>query len=109
MALIKYTGRAHVRSLAAADLKQHGVEGFSKTNFARGQATEVSDEVAEAIIGNPTVFGKFEVAEREAQADTKAGKADKSGEEAASTEAATTADTTAAATRPTGRASTKSV
>lgn len=107
MANIKYTGRAHIRSLSAADLKQSGVEGFSKTDFARGQSIEVADEVAEAIIGNPEIFGKFEVVERDAQADTKTEKVADADADKASTGSASTAD--APTTRPSGRASTKSV
>jgi hypothetical protein len=60
MAQIKYMGFGH-RSLNAADLKKAGVEeGFSKTLFVGGVATEVDDSVAKAILDNAGLFGKFE-------------------------------------------------
>lgn len=52
MAYLKYTGTAHYRILDSADLKKFGVKGFRKTTWAMGEALEVDDSVAEALIDN---------------------------------------------------------
>lgn len=51
MAKIKYIGLSHFRELAAADFKKLGVEGQKFISFARHEATEVSDDVADALLG----------------------------------------------------------
>lgn len=62
MTNIVYKGKADRRVLSAADLKSHGVE-FTKTTFNRGEAQEVDEAVAEVLISNPKIFGKFELAD----------------------------------------------
>lgn len=58
MTLLAYTGLADARVLEARDLKTVGVEGFTKKTFRAGEAIEVDDEVATAIIEHPEVFGR---------------------------------------------------
>ena len=58
--LVKFTGRAGIRELAADDLKKAGVEGFTKKQFPKGIYVEVEDEAADALVGNEALFGKFE-------------------------------------------------
>lgn len=74
MASIKFKGSGHtdVRTLDAADLQKAGVEGFRKTDFHRGEAVEVSDGVAKAILENADLFDDFEAVEakQEAKAET---------------------------------------
>lgn len=50
MATIKYTGFSHFRELLAEDFKKLGVEGQKALTFARHEATEVKDDVAEALL-----------------------------------------------------------
>lgn len=47
---IKYTGLAHFRELMAADFKKLGVEGQKALTFARHEATEVEDDVADVLL-----------------------------------------------------------
>lgn len=63
MAKVTFNGASDVRVLAAADLAKAGVEGFTKTEFTRGVATEVPDEVAKAILDNSALFGLFSAEE----------------------------------------------
>ena len=56
---IKYDGPADIRILAAADLAKAGVEGFRKTEFFKGELTEVTSEVADALLGDADLFGTF--------------------------------------------------
>ena len=63
MKLIKYTGAVDFRVLASEDLKVAEVTGFRKTIFPVGVGVEVDDEVAQALIDNPDIFGNFEVIE----------------------------------------------
>lgn len=87
MKKVVWLGAAHFRELSSADLQQAGVEAgvFSKTSFARRQPVEVEDSVAEALIENPRLFGKFgiheDVAEdtQPAEAALEAGKASETG------------------------------
>lgn len=62
-AYVKYTGFADIRVLGSADLVKGGVEGFTKTEFHKGRITEVDEAVAEALVGNPDLYGEFEIAE----------------------------------------------
>lgn len=72
MALVKFTDdHADYRILDGNDLRRHAdVTGFHKTEFVEGVETEVSDDVAQALVGNPELFGKFEYVE--AAEETKA-------------------------------------
>lgn len=63
MTNIRFMGAWDARVLSSADLKKHGVEDFTKTMFPRGQAVEVSEEVAEVLLSNAKIFGKFEKVE----------------------------------------------
>lgn len=65
-ATVKFTGRDDSRTLSANDLKKAGVEGFTKTTFARGEAVEVEREVAQALVEHEALFGQFQLQEREA-------------------------------------------
>lgn len=56
---VQYAGWEDVRELAAVDLKKVGVEGFKSTHFHRQVPTEVSDEVGQALLENPDMFGDF--------------------------------------------------
>lgn len=67
MAQVKFTGRADARILSAADLAKAGVEGFTKREFRKGEAVEVDDTVAKALIDNSDIFGDFESAEADAE------------------------------------------
>lgn len=62
MARIIYKGSADIRTLNAADLKAHGVEGFRHTEFARGDAYEVDQPTADLLTSRPDIFGAFEIA-----------------------------------------------
>lgn len=70
MAYVKYTGRAGIRELFAADLEKSGVEGFRKTQFYRGIATKVDEAAAKALTENEELYGKFELVETEQSAST---------------------------------------
>lgn len=71
--LVQYTGRDDLRILDASDLKKAGVEGFSKTSFARGQAVEVEKEVADALTAaDSELFSDFKIVERDAPEAEKA-------------------------------------
>lgn len=50
MARIRYTGGSHYRELSTADLQKFGVEGFEDTTWARGEATEVEQDIADALL-----------------------------------------------------------
>lgn len=66
MAKVTFTGPADIRELDSDDLKRHaGVEGFRKTSFRKGEAKDVDDAVAQALIEHPDVFGDFELGEVE--------------------------------------------
>lgn len=67
MAKVTFVGRDDQRILSADDLKKAGVEGFTKTTFVKGQAAEVSPEVAKALTENVKLFGKFRVEEEKAE------------------------------------------
>lgn len=57
---IHYTGPSDSYSLDAGDLKKADVEGFKKTVFPINTPVEVSDEAAEALVGNKSeLFGQF--------------------------------------------------
>lgn len=64
MKTIAYTGRSDARALNADDLAKAGVDlseaKVKEFMFQRRIATEVTNEVAEALIGNPQLFGPFE-------------------------------------------------
>lgn len=49
MALLKYTGLAHLRELLPDDFAKVGVEVKQALIFARDEVTEVADDVAEAL------------------------------------------------------------
>jgi hypothetical protein len=49
MAKLKYIGTSHFRELLAEDLAKVGVEIEGALVFARGEATEVADDIAEGI------------------------------------------------------------
>lgn len=53
-------GHVDVRVLDAKDLEKAGVEGFKKTPFLLDVPREVEDDVAEALLGDAGMFGKFE-------------------------------------------------
>lgn len=53
-----YKGPAHIRRFGAADEAKYG---FPAKDFIRGEATEVSDEGADALIKLPKLAGKFEL------------------------------------------------
>lgn len=60
-AFIKYIGTAHYRVLDNEDLKKFGVKGFRSTTWGRGEALEVTEQVAEALLDN--LDDEFELAE----------------------------------------------
>jgi hypothetical protein len=51
------------RELGAADLAKAGVEGFKKTTFHNGQAVEVEDNVADALVNHGIFGGDFSISE----------------------------------------------
>lgn len=59
MAHVQYTGAADIRILDSKDLQKAGVEGFRKTLFHAGQPTEVTEEVAQALLDNEIFDGHF--------------------------------------------------
>lgn len=63
MAKVTFQGLEDVRVLGSEDLEKAGVSGFEETAFARHIETEVSDEVAAALINNPSLYGSFSVME----------------------------------------------
>jgi hypothetical protein len=65
MAIVKFIDdHADYRILDGNDLRRHAdVTGFHKTEFPEGVETEVSDDVAQALVSNPDIFGKFEIVE----------------------------------------------
>lgn len=62
MAHISYKGWADNRSLSAKDLAKFDVDDFKRTVFPKGEAVEVSDQVAEVLLGEGFA-GEFERAE----------------------------------------------
>lgn len=93
MAKVKFVGRDDLRILDAADLKKAEVEGFRKTEFARFEAVEVSDEVAEALLDESEFFGKFELVEEdEAPAEEPIAEAKKSSRKASTAPGEATAN-----------------
>jgi hypothetical protein len=59
-----YAGPDHFRELSASDLKRDSrVDKASKVTFERGVAHEVPDEVGQALLDNPGLFGSFTEAE----------------------------------------------
>lgn len=92
MALIKYTGLAHFRELAAADFKKLEVEGQKALTWARGEVKEVSDEVADAL--HELLSDEFEKVKEDFQAATASSKKNSS---SASTPTATGSTATSAA------------
>lgn len=62
MARVIYRGPFDIRTLRSDDLKKTQVEGFRMTSFPRGQEVQVEDDVAEALVENPKLYGKFELA-----------------------------------------------
>lgn len=97
-----YRGSEHFRELNAADLKKAGVEeGFSKTIFARDEPTEIDDAAAQALIGTPDLFGKFEVA----QDETEEVEAPKGKAKTGSAQESTTSTTSTTTSTPRGTAS----
>lgn len=63
MSKVIFSGTEDFRILAAADLSKAGVEGFKKTTFSKGEETEVDENVAQALLSDPDLFGKFTLAE----------------------------------------------
>lgn len=108
---VAYVGRSDVRSLAAEDLKPHGVEGFRKTEFKRGETVEVDDAVGKVLIEDSGTFGSFkEVTSEEEETDLvkqaealeKSAEQTPSNEGAASTAGGTGRRTTTRSTGTTG-------
>ena len=91
MKQVAYQGPADIRILTSDDVQTVGVEAgvFKKTEFYRDQPVEVDDSVADALIENDGVFGKFAVVEKadaekaaqddEAEAEVEEGEATASG------------------------------
>lgn len=63
MAKVTFQGLEDVRILGPEDLEKAGVSNFEEIAFARHSETEVSDEVAAALINNPSLYGSFSVME----------------------------------------------
>jgi len=59
MTKVIFTGPEDIRELGSEDLQKASVEGFQTTQFLRGVATEVTPDVAKALIDNSKLFGKF--------------------------------------------------
>lgn len=66
MIKVVYKGPSDIRNLSGEDLAKKGIEGFPNTSFHKDVATSVSDDVAEALIFNPNLFGKFVTEEKPA-------------------------------------------
>ncbi|AVR56917.1 hypothetical protein PBI_TRISCUIT_44 [Microbacterium phage Triscuit] len=65
MKKIAYTGSSDARALTAEDLAKVGVEIADNAKqrnfmFQRFIATEVTNEVADALLAHPTFFGNFQ-------------------------------------------------
>lgn len=56
---VTYRGLSDIRALSKSDLASVGVEGFTDTGFRRDQPTIVSNEVADALVESPHLFGEF--------------------------------------------------
>lgn len=82
---ITYQGPADARVLAGADLAKAGVEDFEDTVFGAHVPVKVVNKVADALIGNPELFGNFGLAEED---DAEPSTATAEGAEVASTESA---------------------
>lgn len=65
MTHVAYKGPYDRWTLAAADLKKAGVEGFSKTVFPLGDPVEVDEAVAKALTENKLFQGHFSEVEAE--------------------------------------------
>ncbi len=64
MGKVKFVGTEDFRILDGNDLHRHAeVKGFHKTEFARGVEVEVPDDVAQALVNGPSIFGLFEYVE----------------------------------------------
>ena len=63
MAKVTFQGSEDARVLGPEDLEKAGVSDFDETAFARHIETEVSDEVAAALINNPSLYGAFSAVE----------------------------------------------
>ena len=63
MAKVTFQGSEDARVLGPEDLEKAGVSDFEETAFARHIETEVSDEVAAALINNPGLYGLFSAVE----------------------------------------------
>lgn len=63
MAKVTFQGLEDVRILGPEDLEKAGVSNFEEIAFARHGETEVSDEVAAALINNPGLYGPFSAVE----------------------------------------------
>ena len=63
MAKVTFQGSEDARVLGPEDLEKAGVSDFEETAFARHIETEVSDEVAAALINNPGLYGPFSAVE----------------------------------------------
>lgn len=109
MTKVAYQGPADIRILTSDDVQQVGVEAgvFKKTEFYRDQPVELDDSVANALIENGDVFGKFAVYE-EADAKSATDEAAEPAEpgEATSTGANTTSDGSPSGTPKSVRSST---
>lgn len=66
---IAWAGRSDARNLDAADFAKVGVDLSSAKDqsfiFPRHTAVQVTNEVAQALIDNPRLFGPFELTEAE--------------------------------------------
>ena len=62
MGKITFNGPEDVRILGKADFDKAGVEQ-NKLTFHKGEAIEVDDAVAKALLDNSELFGKFSVEE----------------------------------------------
>ena len=64
---VAYTGSSDARHLDAADLSKAGVDLSNAKDqefiFQRKVAKQVTNEVAEALVANPHLFGNFEEVE----------------------------------------------
>lgn len=102
MKTIAYQGQAHFRELSTEDFAKAGVEGHKAMTFERFLPTEVSNELADAIVENPDLFPDFGEPEDVPEAvelakvekKTKGG-ADATGDSAAASGAKTTSGSTA--------------
>lgn len=105
---VAYTGTSDFQKFSKADFAKAGIEDGKNHSFARGEPTEVNDEIGEALVAKDGIFGDFsfvsleEVEEGDTNEQTEEAQrkaADKAAKRAAK-KAASSSDSQGASTGP---------